>query len=126
MEPKDGRVWVDWTGKIVMGPAEAQGIDTTIAPFDWLNDEPAERVYWRAGLEHSPGGRSNGISSYYTSERAAWIARQEGIRSGRYVPALDAPAQTTKEEALAIARENGSRVVYIVDEADQIVEEWTV
>lgn len=98
-----------------------------IAPTDELAplgiDEPL--VYWRAGIVRVSGLPRHTLA-VYSSERAAWIARENYVKSACYEISADGPFQCTRYEVNAVALNSCCHTVHVYDEFGTVVDSWTV
>lgn len=94
-------------------------------PFEWLEQEPEERKYWRCNLRFLPGREVtwNGVQSAFTSERAAWMVREAFLPSGNYY--AEGPVyESTRQELIDFALSIGAHTVRIFDDIMTVVEDW--
>lgn len=103
-------------------------IELAPAILDHLNQEPEERKYWRSGYQMRSGVDYCKESVVVCdSESAAWKIRENyAAEPTIYFRATASPYEITREQATGFARSMGCRAVQVLDEQDQIVEEWSV
>ena len=93
--------------------------------IEQINEEPV--TYWRAGLKLPGNMRHNGIICVYTSERAAWVAREYWIGTGTFLPNLSAPAELGDRQATTeFVKAEGGHTVQVRDETLTVVDSWRV
>lgn len=101
-------------------------IELSPSILDYLNQEPEERKYWRAGYTLRDSVPCNDEMDCYITESAAWRGRESVARDDDYFFTLPAPVQATRQEVTEIARNFGCHTVNVLDEHHQVVEQWTV
>jgi hypothetical protein len=93
--------------------------------IEQINEEP--KTYWLAGLKFRDNRPGNGTINVYTSERAAWVAREYWIGTGIFLPNLSAPAEIgDRQAATEFVKARGGHTVEVLDESFTVVDSWRV
>jgi hypothetical protein len=76
-------------------------VDTNVSPYEWLNEEPAKKLYWCTGLAGSVDEKGICITHtiVLTTEHAAWVRRaQELAEYSDFVTTIGNPRCVSREE----------------------------
>lgn len=109
-------------------------VDTNVSPYEWLNEEPAKKLYWCTGLAGSVDEKGICITHtiVLTTEHAAWVRRaQELAEYSDFVTTIGNPRCVSREEIdlqlSLVAREWRTSIrVFVQNEQLETVEYWDV
>lgn len=109
-------------------------VDTSVSPYEWLNEEPAKKLYWCTGLAGTVENEKIGIPHMVvaTTEHAAWVLRAKELAEyPTSVTTIGDPRRVSREEIASkislIAREWRAPVrIFVQNEQLETVEYWDV